>query len=344
MISHAVGVTVELRIIRQNREYLIQRLMLILGGPRLVFITHTEFGLPSYRSTQEHSTVPHIQACIGFPTREELAHNLKQLHISQSIWPHETSPPRRRGFSLLVDETALEERPRYDGTRNAVLGIAREDAVQVDLTPVTFDTLSAINDAMREGTVRRASEATVAILAAFGKEHYHGVPFMISGTAKRENEEDQSTWLELLIDEYTVSEFGACLYGDLWNTGTDGDPIRRKSLHKICMKRTLGKTDPLFSLLGALPRMNLRCGVNFITLDVDYRHKFKSGYFYGLAPTTPHESRSLLMLFLKLHRHCYSYTGSRWVLGCKRTCDCVGASRKAFFNVLDGSNPRPQPV
>jgi hypothetical protein len=132
----------------------------------------------------------------------EIVHNLDALHNMQILWKEGVAPPKR-GYCLLIDELALEERPGYDASQNAVVGMARENASTCDLSPVTLDTLNAIADGLHEQpeeTISWAKEATVMTLAAFNHDHYSPVPLLISGTNKKEMEKQQAQWIQLPLD------------------------------------------------------------------------------------------------------------------------------------------------
>ncbi|OJT07676.1 hypothetical protein TRAPUB_1455, partial [Trametes pubescens] len=71
----------------QEKHYEVQRLVLSLGGPRLAYTMSEVLNLPSISTTREHSCIPHILPCIGFPTKAELAANLEALHKAGAIRP-----------------------------------------------------------------------------------------------------------------------------------------------------------------------------------------------------------------------------------------------------------------
>ena len=71
-------------------------------------------------SVQAHSTQLCIQASIGFLTIGKIQYNLDALHDAQILW---WEGVHKQGYCLLIDELALEEQPRYDGSQDAVVGI-----------------------------------------------------------------------------------------------------------------------------------------------------------------------------------------------------------------------------
>ena len=181
--------TYSLLISAQKTHFDLQALNIMFGGPKLGYAMAKALNLPSIHSAQTHSTHPCIQACAGFPTTKEIEHNLNALHNACVFWHNEVTPPTR-GCCILIDELALEKRPQYDASQDAVVGMACENASTCDLSPVTLEALYEIADGLNESpeeTISCAKEATVVTLAAFDCDHYNPVPLLISGTNKRQN-------------------------------------------------------------------------------------------------------------------------------------------------------------
>ncbi|KAF8140734.1 hypothetical protein K438DRAFT_2116337, partial [Mycena galopus ATCC 62051] len=172
---------------------------------------------------------------------------------------------------FLIDEIAVEHRPRYDTDRDAVVGFAREDAASCEMYCPTEDSLGAMVDALQEGTLTLATEATFTAIVSFHPEFYTPVPLMISGTSKHGTDPKQTEWIRMI-----ESPHGEAFYGPLWSIASDGDGVHRRALHTICMSQTLSRDSDLHPLLGGLPLMNLQCGKNDLTADFDYKHKFKN--------------------------------------------------------------------
>lgn len=242
-----------------------------LGGPRLAYSLSKALNLPSISTTREHSETPQITPSIAFPTRAEISQNVQALR-SVGILGDKL---RTRGFSFQIDEIALEERPRYESSRDAILGMAREDADSCDLSTVTLETLHAAADALEDGSLTIAKEATVLTVAAFDSEHYAAFPIMISGTNKSEDDILQARWIQTALDVWEAEGDG-----DVWSVASDGDATRRRALHRLFMCRELqptpDSTPSIYNLLKPLSRLNLGCGEKERTLSIDYKHKFKS--------------------------------------------------------------------
>ena len=175
------------------KQYDLMRLSGALGGPKLQFVIANALQLPSILSAREHSLVLLIEACIAFPVLSEYLHNLAALDHAGVLWESmpdgDSQTPqqqRHHGFQMMIDELALEEHPRYDTGRDAVLGMARETAHEVNLHLVTLENLEAAADALEDGSIAVVREATMASLAAYGYNDYTTFPIMISGTNKTE--------------------------------------------------------------------------------------------------------------------------------------------------------------
>ncbi|KAJ7437703.1 hypothetical protein FB451DRAFT_1193094 [Mycena latifolia] len=172
----------------------LQWLVLSFGGPKLCYAVSKAPNLPS--------------------------ENLDSIHDTQVMWKSGKALAHR-GFSLLIYEIALEQRPRYDADRDAVVGFSRFDAASCEMYNPTEETLGAMVDAICEGTLTRATEATVAAIAPFHPEFYTPVPLLISGTCKHEMDRLQSKWILDIVKTWQESPNGAAFYGPLWSIASD---------------------------------------------------------------------------------------------------------------------------
>lgn len=228
------------------------KLVLMFGGPKLHYTLAKALDLPSVCTTQTSSKPPCIRPCVGFPKVAEITENLQSIHETRVLW-QKGQLPRKRGLSILIDETAVEHRPKYDSDHDAVIGFSRLNASSCDMYSPTKDTLSAMVDGIQEGTLTRATEATVAAIAAFDHESYFPIPVLISGTCKHKTDMQQSKWISTIVKTFNSVEYGTQTYGEIWSIASDGDAVRRRELHRLCMAHTLSPSDPLFDLLGPLP-------------------------------------------------------------------------------------------
>jgi len=180
----------------------------------------------------------------------------------------------RCGYVLMIDEVSLDERPRYDTTHDSVLGICREHGSQYDLS-VTLENLLELQLGLRDGTIHRAKEATVVSLAPFSETHYNPTPIIISGTCKTERDVQQAKWINRSLEAWESNPHGQAVRGLIWSIATDGDAVQRKAVHHVAMAYRLEPSSPIYPLLEPLALMNLQCGPNSITVDIDYKHLYK---------------------------------------------------------------------
>jgi hypothetical protein len=253
-------------------------LVLKIGGPRLAFAVAKALHLPSISTVHNRLHLPQLLPSIGFPTSDEILKNIESFFGSDT--PQSSSRPQA-GLSLMIDEVAIESRPRYDVRQDAVTGICREHANGDALHHLSTqdDTLKALLDtqkSLESGGCHRATEATMAAIARFGQSDYSATVILASGTCKTEKACDQTRWIELVQDCWKESPNGEALHGAIWSICTDGDAKRRRALFQLCMTSTVPESSDLFRTIGHLPLLNLSCGPTLITHDGDYKHEEKS--------------------------------------------------------------------
>ncbi|KAJ7851728.1 hypothetical protein B0H13DRAFT_1904976 [Mycena leptocephala] len=190
----------------------------------------------SVHTVQSKSNFPTIRPCVGFPLCKEIEANLDSVHDTQVFWER-GKPLPCRGFSLLIDEIALEQRPKYDTDRDCVVGFSRFDAASGDMYHPTEETLGEMVDAIREGTLTRATEATFPCL----------FPAPVNGRRTVL----QTKWILEIIKTWTESPNGAAFYGPLWSIASDGDAVRRRALHTIAWRKHYPLLAPSSATLAA---------------------------------------------------------------------------------------------
>jgi hypothetical protein len=252
--------------------------VLKIGGPRLAFAVSKALHLPSISTVHDRLNLPHLLPSIGFPTRDEILKNIESYFGSHML---QSSSHPKSGVSLMIDEVAIEPRPRYDVHQDAVVGICREHANEGALRHLSTrgDSLNTLLDTqtlLDSGGCHRATEATMAAIARFGQSNYNPTVILASGTCKTEKTGDQTRWIDLLLKCWKESPYGEAVHGDIWSICTDGDSKRRRALFQLCMTSTLPESSDLFRLIGHLPLLNLCCGPTQITHDGDYKHEEKS--------------------------------------------------------------------
>ncbi|KAF8597995.1 hypothetical protein BDV93DRAFT_595589, partial [Ceratobasidium sp. AG-I] len=252
-------------------------LVLKIGGPRLAFAVSKALHLPGISTVRNRLNLPQLLPSVAFPTRNEILKNIESFFDCSTL---QASAILRAGVSLMIDEVAIESRPRYDVHQDAVVGICREHASNDALRHLSTrsDPLNALLDTqalLDSGGCHRATEATMAAIARFGQSGYNPTVILASGTCKTEKTGNQTRWIDLLLKCWKESPHGEAVHGDIWSICTDGDSKRRRALFQLCMTSTLSESSELFRLIGHLPLLNLHCSPTQITHDGDYKHEEK---------------------------------------------------------------------
>lgn len=231
--------------------------------------------LPSISTVRDRLHLPRLLPSIGFPTQDEVLKNIESFFGSDTS--QSTSCPQS-GVALMIDEIAIEPRPRYDVHQDAVTGICCKHADEKALRHLStrgdcLNTLLETQTSLDTGGCHRATEATMAAIARFGQTNYNPTVILALGTCKTEKTADQTRWIDLLVKCWKESPYGKALHGDIWSICTDGDSKRRRALYQLCMTSTLPESSDLLSLIGRFPLLNLCCGLTQITHDGDYKHE-----------------------------------------------------------------------
>lgn len=236
--------------------------------------------LPSIRTTQAKAKRRRVVVSVGFPTLSEISQNLSGFDASLD---DSDASKGGLGFVVMVDECALEERPRYDSDRDQVIGLCREHVKNVDTTVSSIETLREIQLALDEGRVHRAKEATVISFGPFSPIKYTPIPVAIIGTCKTEKDFEHAKLLRTVLQAFNESPHGPVAGNVIFCLATDGDPTRRRAVHMITMSRKLEETSPIYPLLAPLALMNFQCGLDDITADIDFKHVFKRAFSFPLS-------------------------------------------------------------
>ncbi|EJD41275.1 hypothetical protein AURDEDRAFT_68934, partial [Auricularia subglabra TFB-10046 SS5] len=241
--------------------------LLKYGGGRTADFASRAFGLPSPRTIRRHMPAAVLQASPGMPSVSELSHNLSTA-LEACSEPFATAT---HGYVLMLDEIAIEKRLRWDPATNMILGACREHGSACELEFCSGDEATALFRAIEGKRVHLASEATVMAVGAFAAEPrlYEARPFGLSGTCKRET----ATAQEILIR----NALAACnaqreTLGRCYCIASDGDAHRRLAMAAITLHSELSESSPIHRLLSPLPLMNLRCGKDDLTCDIDMKH------------------------------------------------------------------------
>ena len=140
-----------------------------------------------------------------------------------------------------------------------------------------LSTIDAVATAVRKTKeVHVGHEVSVAAFAKLDADDYGAKPVLLLPTRKKGDYRDAALQLQMLLEAWKISPYGARLHGDVWSIASDGDPKRRPALYLLCMARKLVETDALYKHVGRLRVLNLYCGRNFETAAFDWKHNWKS--------------------------------------------------------------------
>lgn len=245
-----------------------------LGGPRLLFmLNHSLAGLPSARTIRKHMKVPELRPSIAKPSTEEVCANISAFCSPLAI----PEPLPTSGHTLVIDGIASERKAAYDEISGQVVGLCREHALQLDLRVTSIDAVTQVAAAVHgdEPIVHYGSEATVAAMAPFRKEHYTVIPLMVSATCKTETAENLAEHILMILKSWHEHEDGERRHGPCWSVGTDGDAKFRAAKFRALMSHTVDPASPLYTKLSPLRGLNLRVGPYDVTADADPKHIFK---------------------------------------------------------------------
>ncbi|EKM57125.1 uncharacterized protein PHACADRAFT_51634, partial [Phanerochaete carnosa HHB-10118-sp] len=245
-----------------------------LGGPRLLFmLNHSLAGLPSARTIRKHMQVPELRPSVSQPTTAEIGANITSFCGPLAV----PEPLPRSGHTLVIDGIAQESKARYDATSNQVLGLCREHSHMLDLRVLSVEAVKAIAAALHGDSpcCHYGSEATVAAMAPFRKDHYTIIPIMVSPTCKAETAEELAEHILMILRTWHESEDGERRHGPCWSVGTDGDAKFRTAKFRALTSKTLERGTPLHAKLVWLRGLNLQVGPYDVTADADPKHIFK---------------------------------------------------------------------
>ncbi|KAF8676640.1 hypothetical protein AX14_004851 [Amanita brunnescens Koide BX004] len=118
----------------------------------------------------------------------------------------------------------------------------------------------------------RVTVAAIGILSE-NPRMYGALPFLVSGTCKREDAKTHANLIETIIKacKNDKSKIGC----SLMFIASDSESCRGSALIQITQKHTLSPSSKIYPLLHGLRFLNLLVGDSDITADKDYKHVVK---------------------------------------------------------------------
>ncbi|KAK6980552.1 hypothetical protein R3P38DRAFT_3466276 [Favolaschia claudopus] len=249
-------------------DHMVGLCVLRLGGARLAEILHRALGLPGLTTLRKHSVIRPLRASPAMPTITEIEANMDAYTTGEQ---EPSGSSRMVHRVLMLDEIALEKRPRWDHKTNKILGACREHSHAVSLDFCDLDDAVAFFASLDAKKVHLASEATVAAVGSLARnpQMYNPRPVCISET---ETGEQHAHFLRRLLEATDNRKTHGNITYRTTCVASDGEAKRGLALALEFMKYRLAVTSPIYPLLQPLEFMNLLVGADDITPDKDYRH------------------------------------------------------------------------
>jgi hypothetical protein len=250
------------------REYDIAFLAKALGGPRLLYALQQAKHFPSLSTLRRRKKLPQLVVSADLPTDDEINANITTMLGARP-------PPSKPsvGQTLMIDGIALEEVPRYDSSRNLVLGLCREHSHGQKKTIDHFEDLDALREGLNSGKWHYSKDGTVFALAPVtSKDHYYPTPVLISGSCKSENGSNIAELVRRFISCYNANPNGRERHGPILSFATDGESSFRSARFENCLGNPIAVGD---DVLLMLPGFNIESGPEDLVGTCDPKHIFK---------------------------------------------------------------------
>ena len=217
-----------------EREKKVSDLVLILGGPRLLYALHKECGLASASTVRRHLDRPRFKASVGKPNQRELRENSDNFFLARKT--------KRSLQTAMVDDVNGEGRPRPRPTDAEILGFSRQsDFSKVGTTALSdYGSLLEMFEAYQRGELKLLDEITVVCVAANSSENYGCNLLIASGTKKKgESPADIIPAFELVVAEL-ISDDVYTTKGPTSDFESDGASVVKLALHAVLTKFSVG--------------------------------------------------------------------------------------------------------
>ena len=136
-------------------EYELTYLLWKFGGPRVANLYAKACGGPHTTTVSRHRKVPPLLPSHSTPTIHEMTHNLDILY---PVVDERAPSTGIRGYSISVDEIAVEKRLRWNPRNNMIVGVCREHSDECSLEFRTMAEANYLRDKLADGSIHLASE------------------------------------------------------------------------------------------------------------------------------------------------------------------------------------------
>ncbi|KAL1753468.1 hypothetical protein FB107DRAFT_276733 [Schizophyllum commune] len=220
----------------------------------------------------------------------------------------DNSIPEKCGHTLGQDEVNIEEKVEYVPEKDHIGGCCLEHVGCLGSVCVGEGTrtVEIAADAMRDGKVHAACEATVATISRLSRTGYGARPVYIGPTCKRRTWQESVSATLHIVEAWRRAENGEKKHGPIFNIASDGDAIRRASMFVICMSEEIVQGHPLWENLHELFPLGLnpRIGKGNLSMDFDYKHLIKRLCTQlcspqGMLVNNESVNKNIILLFLE---------------------------------------------
>ena len=239
-------------------------LVLKFGGPSLLSILYHANVLPSVSLAYKISkNSVKLALSVTFTFRQCCEENLKTLKKMQM-----EDPQLEYSFSIITDETYINDRLRYNCKTNEIVGICYEHHDQVNLQFNSLQDAQDLKDKLEKKIVHCPKECMVTGCSSLVKN----IPFQVVLMWPTCSKDDFDRSCEMFV---TISQ---CMKETLgmpaMNFNSDGDPTRRQAFNAIT-KHDLDMDSDLGKIIEKLHLVDRKVGKNNETVNFDAKHVAK---------------------------------------------------------------------
>ncbi|KAJ3548106.1 hypothetical protein NMY22_g1393 [Coprinellus aureogranulatus] len=260
-----------------DRDRQLATLLWRLGGDRVGHIVHRALGLPAVNTLRGGAARAPLLPSSGRPKVVEIAKNtLNVLEGVMDILKSGDAWADLVHAVAMVDEIAVEKRPRFNPRTNTFEGVCRQHGEKVSLQFNSASDMVELFKAIDDGEVHLAGEGTVGAIGLLCKESrvYSSRTVLISADCKKESaEEHAANLLQPLLDG--VNHVKDKTKIRIVSLASDGESRRGAAMVLLTFKRLLSESSPIYRHLAPLSLMNRHVGDDDITCDKDWKHIFK---------------------------------------------------------------------
>ncbi|KAJ6630146.1 hypothetical protein B0H10DRAFT_2362255 [Mycena sp. CBHHK59/15] len=251
------------------------------GGGALYALNHSIFALPSIDTIRPYRAQMKLMPSVNGVGVTEVSSNITALFQPRASCETNTvSATAYRtiyGHTLSFDEVATERRIDYLTETDEMAGLCLEHLSSLKTVKVGADTktVEAAATAVRKGDVHISHETSVGAISRLSETGYGARPVFMGPSCKTGDWKDCMCTMEIVVEAWKCSVHGERLHGPILSIASDSDAKRCKALFMMTMHTEIIEGNPLYPYICDLLGLNRRVGKDNLTMDPDYKHKFK---------------------------------------------------------------------